>query len=294
MRTISFHTRTYERADRAGVLALTFYSRYSHSHLDWCNPEQWLDLQQGRVTVLYEGRRLVGFLGLSKPERNTSWIRLGAFREGYDNHELFGSLLNAAIEDLHAQGVHLISILAMSDWLEELLLQHGFEYVEHIVTLRRDSLEFPPFRQPKVHIRGVLHAELAAVRVVDHAAFVAPWGMSAADFRQAYRHAASFTVATYRERIIGYQISTRQQDSGHLARLGVLPVAQGHGVGTALLDHLLMRLKHRGVHSVTVNTQDSNTRSQRLYERYGFRRNGFDLPIYQRKLAPLPAQDNQT
>jgi hypothetical protein len=32
--------------------------------------------------------------------------------------------------------------------------------------------------------------------------------------------------------------------------------------------------------STTVNTQESNVRSQHLYTRFGFARNGYDLPVW--------------
>jgi RimJ/RimL family protein N-acetyltransferase len=39
------------------------------------------------------------------------------------------------------------------------------------------------------------------------------------------------------------------------------------------------------VRSLTVNTQASNHRSQRLYLRYGFERNGYDLGVWQAHLS---------
>jgi ribosomal protein S18 acetylase RimI-like enzyme len=115
---------------------------------------------------------------------------------------------------------------------------------------------------------------------VDHAAFSPPWQLSLSDLRQAMRLAASCTVATLDERIVGYQLSTRHRESGHLARLAVEPNLQGGGVGGAMLNRLLMYFHERSVHIVTVNTQETNTRSQRLYNYYGFFRNGYDLPVW--------------
>ena len=56
---------------------------------------------------------------------------------------------------------------------------------------------------------------------------------------------------------------------------------QGKRVGAILLHDLLTRFSKRGVQTMTVNTQASNIISQRLYQRYKFFRNGFDLPIWQ-------------
>ncbi len=80
--------------------------------------------------------------------------------------------------------------------------------------------------------------------------------------------------------IVGYQLSTLYFDGAHLARLAISPVAQGKGVARALLSDVLTRFDRRGVRTMTVNTQSSNLRSQRLYTGYGFERNGYDLPVW--------------
>jgi ribosomal protein S18 acetylase RimI-like enzyme len=100
------------------------------------------------------------------------------------------------------------------------------------------------------------------------------------DLRFARKIAAVHTVAVLDNEIVGYQLSTQYRQSGHLARLAVSPDMQGFGIGAALLDDMIRRFLRRRVRTVTVNTQESNVRSQRLYEQYGFRRNGYDLPVY--------------
>jgi len=132
-----------------------------------------------------------------------------------------------------------------------------------------------------VQVRNAYLEDLANVLAVDHAAFEPAWQLSARELRQAQRQTASSTVAVFNGQIVGYQLSTKHQGSGHLARLAVRPEIQGKRVGAALLYHVLESFSHRGVRTMTVNTQDSNTYSQRLYERYGFFRNGYDIPIWQ-------------
>jgi ribosomal protein S18 acetylase RimI-like enzyme len=104
--------------------------------------------------------------------------------------------------------------------------------------------------------------------------------MSASDLRQAMRMAASSTVAMMTTTIVGYQISTMYFDGSHLARLAVRPEIQTRGVGTALVSDVLRRFARRGVASMTVNTQLTNERSQHVYERLGFERNGYDLAVW--------------
>ena len=82
------------------------------------------------------------------------------------------------------------------------------------------------------------------------------------------------------EAIVGYQMSTLYFDGAHLARLAVTPRVQGQRVGSALVEDMLGHFHQRGVQTMTVNTQQSNAISQQLYERQGFRRNGYDLPVW--------------
>jgi ribosomal-protein-alanine N-acetyltransferase len=115
---------------------------------------------------------------------------------------------------------------------------------------------------------------------VDHAAFSPLWQLSYSDLFHAQRIATRCTLAVKHDRIIGYQLSTMYRQTGHLARLAVLPEHQGTGVGAALLDNLIRYFIGRSVRTLTVNTQGTNTRSQRLYTRSGFRRNGYDLAVW--------------
>ena len=98
----------------------------------------------------------------------------------------------------------------------------------------------------------------------------------------AFRIAASATIAVLDDEVAGYQISTRHRVAGHLARLAVLPNRQGNRIGSMLLHNLLNKFDARGIKSVTVNTQVSNTSSQKLYTHYGFEHNGFDLAVWQK------------
>ena len=59
---------------------------------------------------------------------------------------------------------------------------------------------------------------------------------------------------------------------GHLDRIAVDPVCQGQGFGRQALQFVTSALVARGARSVALSTQLENVRSQRLYERFGFRR----------------------
>ncbi len=276
----------YERKHREEVLSLLFYSRRTHTHLDWYKTGQWLDIPENLIQLAYDRGQLVGVLGVSAPLNGAGWVRLVALAQGYDPQITLNLLWQGLYGRMTAAEMRLVAILVINTWLGAYLPAMGFGYVEDVVTLYRVGDEIP---NPPVHnlsLRNGYIEDIPEIMRVDHAAFAPPWQMSAVDIRNSQRQAASCTVAEYKGRIIGYEISTRHHTSGHLARLAVVPELQGQKVGAILLDHLITRLSYRGVRSITVNTQQSNKRSQHLYARYGFKRNGFDLPIWECAVSP--------
>jgi ribosomal protein S18 acetylase RimI-like enzyme len=66
--------------------------------------------------------------------------------------------------------------------------------------------------------------------------------------------------------------------SVNLHDFSVLPEAQGHGVGTALLEELERRAHDRGCAKLTLEVHDSNESAKRLYARFGFE--GWSPPTF--------------
>jgi ribosomal protein S18 acetylase RimI-like enzyme len=80
--------------------------------------------------------------------------------------------------------------------------------------------------------------------------------------------------------VIGYQLSTKNPLGAHLARLGVKPEAQGRGVGSMLVSHLIQALGANQLGRLSVNTQADNTASLSLYKKLGFVRTGEHFPVF--------------
>jgi len=275
----------YTRRDRHVVSDLLFRNYNVHTHLDWQETDKWLETQQGITRLAWQHGRLTGMLATAAPLGDTTWIRIAALADNADAQRTFEALFEALHTELIATQVRTVAVLLIRDWLIPFVQPHGFALAEEVITLRRAD-QPPPLEEQLLNL--VIHptrdGDIPTIARVDQAAFTPPWQLSDDDVREAVRASAYCTVAVSGERIVGYQASTMYFDGGHLARLAVLPELQGTGVGSALVNDLLRRFSRRGITSVTVNTQLSNTRSQRLYERYGFRRNGYDLPVWMIKL----------
>jgi ribosomal protein S18 acetylase RimI-like enzyme len=271
----------FERTHRRAAMDLIYRGGRTHTHLDWHETGAWLDSQNASIKLAWWDDELIGMMAASAPLHDTCWLRLVAVADPAPLRRVLRLLWDELVPDLKAQGVHTVAVLVMNDWISSCIPALGFAYVEHIITLRRDGYDRPPINSGSgVAIRPAEVGDLQAMVVVDQAAFNPPWQLAYEDLYQARRIAAVCTVARVDEQIVGYQLSTLYRHSGHLARLAVSPVAQGRGVGRILLDNLIVRFAQRGVAVITVNTQESNTRSQRLYTHYDFHRTGYDLPVW--------------
>lgn len=78
---------------------------------------------------------------------------------------------------------------------------------------------------------------------------------------------------------VGYAIVLNVLDESHLLDIGIVPGAQGQGLGRCLLDWLCGRARQRGSNSFFLEVRPSNVSAFRLYQRFGFteigRRRGY-------------------
>ncbi|MEL6526869.1 MAG: GNAT family N-acetyltransferase [Chloroflexota bacterium] len=273
--------RPYQRRDRDDILSLMFYSRYTHTHLDWYKAGQWLDVESNMIRLAFMDGSLVGVLGMSPALNDATWIRLIIVAQGYDPTYVLSDMWEQVRLELADMHLDVTAILAINPWVGRYLPALGFHFEETVITLQRPPQELIPAPDTAITLINGYLEDMPQIVAVDHAAFAPPWQMSQSDVRLAQRQAASCTLAIVDDEIVGYEIATRHHKSGHLARIAVHPQAQGKRIGSHLLHHLLSRFIDRGVLSMTVNTQLSNVRSQQLYKRYGFTRNGFDLSVWE-------------
>jgi ribosomal-protein-alanine N-acetyltransferase len=279
--TTSIQITPYQRRNRQDVRDMLFRNYRSHIHLDWQESDQWLDTERYPVKLAWQGRRLIGVLGASEPIEGNCWIRIAAANDDGNPQPALDAMWESLCTDLGSLQVRRVAILMLRDWLNIVFAPLGFSHHEWVVTLKREGKDAPPEMLPEqVSIRPAEPSDLDTLIEIDHVAFAPLWRMSASDLRQAMRMAASSTVAMMTTTIVGYQISTMYFDGSHLARLAVRPEIQTRGVGTALVSDVLRRFARRGVASMTVNTQLTNERSQHVYERLGFERNGYDLAVW--------------
>jgi ribosomal protein S18 acetylase RimI-like enzyme len=272
----------YERRYREPVLHLLASSYQIHTHLDWYNTEQWLDSENVPVWLAWQADKLVGMIAASIPLSNTCWMRLLAIHDAAPTEAVLTALWETLRNDLKTIGVGSVSLLITHDWLSDYASPiFSMSRIDTIVTMRRRSAQPPRPRNVALTVQPAEIEDYPVMTEIDQAAFPPPWQLAFSDLRQAARIAVNCTVARLDGEIVGYQLSTRHRETGHLARLAVLPEMQGKGVGGTLLYYMIRSFLMKGVRVMTVNTQLSNVRSQRLYGAYHFLRNGYDMPVWE-------------
>jgi len=262
-----------------------------HVHLDWQTLEAWMDTADTPTFLAWEGQRLLGAISGAPPLGDASWLRLVVIAEDVDVMAVLMPLWAQLRGHLIQIGVRDVGVLLLQPWLGTYLEDLGFEYMEPIVTLQREGWDFPSPLRADVRVRHADVREVPSVIEVDHGAFGNLWQMTASGMREAVRNSSSFTVAELPDsnkrgwQMVGYQITTPHLGAAHLARLGVLPNLQGGGIGGVLLGELIESMLKRGILSLSVNTQSTNVKSRRLYERYGFVPTGLDMPYWKASLV---------
>lgn len=281
--------RSAREDDREDISNLMFFESHVHKHLDWKAPLEWLGHEP--FVVLQEGSGLSAALACPPDPAPVAWLRLFVFNSQLNGPMAWRMLWPAALENLAARGIPTAGAIAIQRWLDPILVENGFELVNHIVLMEL-NIETVPRTDTRGDfvIRPMLPTDLPHVLDVDAAAFEPLWRNSLGALTHAFGQASYASVAEGGASLVGYQLSTGGVFGTHLARLAVSPAAQRHGLGAALIHDLIAHIPAGRDPRLTLNTQSSNAASHALYRRIGFRRTGERLPVF---ALAIPGQEPQ-
>ena len=267
----------------------TFFSvsQLNNRHLDWQKTITWLGTQP--FLKCYYNGELISVLVCPVTDQDFIWIRSFNCINQLSVESSFRQLLDTAISILNGTGIHKLFTISLFPWYEEIIRSYGFTTTDQIVTLRKDKSSIIPFEHPlTIQIRDFLPSDIDEAFAVDHLAFPPLWQISKEDFTQALAISKNKSVAlNLSGEIIGYQISSNIFDSGHIARIAVIPEYQKQHIGSALLENLFRRFIALGVREITVNTSSDNQPAINLYLHHGFSFTQNNYPIYYKVINPV-------
>ena len=186
-------------------------------------------------------------------------------------------LLRAAFEQCALHGDDLFLALDLETQRSPTRYERaGMQIMEDVITYEMATPRETPRASSLVHLKPV-HAQderaVDAVCRLDRAAFPWLWRNSRAEF-DAYLCTPGVEVDLILAdgAPVAYIGITHFAGWGHLDRIAVAPEHQGRGLGLDALRLAVDAMARRGARRIGLSTQQTNWRSQRLYERFGFRR----------------------
>lgn len=199
-------------------------------------------------------------------------------------------MLEAAAEQSRERGAHLLVSLELDEVRPPGFWQKaGFHLLEEVIAYELDRI--PPTVGWGERLRFELanpydDTTLASLVALDHAAFPWIWWNSEMEFlAYGLSPGVEMFLAYAGADLVGYIGITSYLGWGHLDRIAIHPRYQGLGLGREALTFAVQRLAQAGARRVGLSTQLTNRRSQRLYERFGFRRSrSSDYRLYGRWL----------
>jgi len=143
-----------------------------------------------------------------------------------------------------------------------------------------------------VTIEPMQVCHLERVVAIEREVYPSPWSKNAFVNEIMDNGLASYWVAMIEEQVVGYAGIWTIMDEAHLTTLAVCRRWQRRGVGSLLLDRLLVEAKALGATRITLEVRVSNDKAQKLYKKYGFMSSGLRPNYYHDEDALVMWLDN--
>jgi len=130
-----------------------------------------------------------------------------------------------------------------------------------------------------VRIRDVKSKDMQAILTIEYKCFKDPYPLSLLNRLHAM-HPDGFLVAEAEGKIVGYVIGVlRWGATGHILAIATDPTYQRQSIASALMEHIINRLRAKGAKLVRLEVRKSNAGAQQFYLKLGFRQQG-EVPYY--------------
>lgn len=133
----------------------------------------------------------------------------------------------------------------------------------------------PSAEAQPIRLRTLAAGDFDAVYEVDQLCYSPDIAYSRRELRW-YMHlpGADGVVAVYDERIAGFILWARFENTGHIITIDVLEEYRRMNIGTALLQEAERRLAHRGAVQIELETATNNTAAIAFWNRHGYQTRG--------------------
>jgi ribosomal-protein-alanine N-acetyltransferase len=229
---------------------------------------------------------LRGFMVLEPLHAKVGLLVAVGLRDTWNIMPFLDLLLPPIVQAAQERQLEALIHIGNTPWLVDELENRGFTSHDWLRAFERHSTTLPdPPPTNSAHLRTAHINDLPALLRLDDLAFEHIWHKSGSNISEAIAQAESFTVARLDNQIVAYQWCEMYGQHAHLTRLAVHPHYQGRGIGARLLYQAIKETLAQGATMITLNTQENNHRSQRLYQRFGFVSTAHRIPVLRRALS---------
>lgn len=281
-------------AGRQEILARLASARRVFDRLDWWVLDVWagspLFCIDPEAALLIAPADLTPAQPLRETQLGVAWLRWCAVADGISASPAVPRMIDKAHSALMQAGVtDVFAIVHPQDWLLTYLQDAGYHTVDRMLTFEIEVADLiAPSAPPALTLRAAAAHDLLSAEQIDAACFAPAWRYPPATMRPAFDACRIFVLAEWRGAPAGYCCALLNGDYGHVVRLAVTAAHRNAGIGAAMLAHVVRALGRCGARAVTLNTQASNTLSQRLYLRMGFSEL-IERPMVLSRLLATPA-----
>ena len=224
--------------------------------LEWRTREPWRVLldSEGSIVLLERWRRHLDVL---------------AIRTAFTRSRNLTDLLAGVRAVGHERGLkHLVSPL-LDEASVRAYVESGLSFTERLVCYSWRPLDVDEQPVPDgVELRPATTADASSLARIEEECFSPFWRHTAEELGH-FPPRWTAIVATEDAEVIGYTLTTLGRGAGTLGRVAVTPVAQGKGVGRALVSEASQHCARNGSTRMSLCTQESNDASRALYRSLG-------------------------
>ena len=118
--------------------------------------------------------------------------------------------------------------------------------------------------------RGIEKRDAQELSEIEQETFAMPWSRESF-WQEAENTNAEYVIAQAGGRILGYAGAWISYEEAQVTNVAVRQEYRGRGIGSAIFEEIIRRVKERGARAITLEVRVSNEAAIKLYEKYGLR-----------------------
>ncbi len=122
----------------------------------------------------------------------------------------------------------------------------------------------------EIEIREMQEHDIPEILKIERSSFTAPWS-DAAFLHEVRKPYALSKIALLENIVTGYFCANQILDECHILNLAVHPDFRRQGIGSALMEEALNKLRGKGCEFFYLEVRVSNAGAKKFYERFGFK-----------------------